>query len=44
MFIKFDDYCKLNKIIIINMFMYLFHLLQPLDVKLYLFLKFAYNC
>ena len=40
---KFNDYCKFNKIIIINMFTHSFHLLQPLDVKLYSFLKPAYN-
>ena len=40
---KFDDYCKFNKIIIVNMLIYSFHLLQLLDVKLYLFLKLVYN-
>ena len=43
-FIKFNEYCKFNNIIIINMFAYSFHLLQLLNVGLYLFLKFAYNC
>ena len=43
-FIKFNEYCKFNNIIIINMFAYSFHLLQLLNVGLYLFLKFTYNC
>ena len=42
-FIKFDNYCKFNKIVIVNMFIYSFHLLQLLDVGLYLFLKFVYD-
>ena len=41
---KFDDYCKFNKIVTVNMPMHSFHLLQPLDVGLYLSLKPAYNC
>ena len=43
-FTKFNEYCKFNNIIIINMFAYLFHLLQSLNITLYLFLKSAYNC
>ena len=43
-FIELNEYCKFNNIIIINIFAYSFHLLQPLNVKLYLFLKFVYNC
>ena len=43
MFVKFNNYCKFNKIVIVNMFVYSFHLLQPLDIKLYLFLKFMYG-
>ena len=42
-FIKFDEYCKFNNIIIINIFAHSFHLLQLLNVGLYLFLKFIYN-
>ena len=41
---KFNEYCKLNNIIIINMSTHSFHLLQPLNVELYLSLKFAYGC
>ena len=44
MFIKFDNYCKFNKIVIVNIFVHSFHLLQLLDIKLYLFLKLMYNC
>ena len=40
---KFNDYCKFNKIVIVNMSIHSFHLLQLLDVGLYLLLKFAYN-
>ena len=43
-FIKFNEYCKFNNIIIINIFAHLFHLLQLLNVGLYLFLKLAYGC
>ena len=43
-FIKFNEYCKFNNIIIINMFAHSFHLLQPLNIGLYLFLKFVYGC
>ena len=43
MSIKFNNYCKFNKIVIINMLMHSFHLLQPLNVKLYSFLKFMYG-
>ena len=42
-FIKFNEYCKFNNNIIINMFAYSFHLLQLLNVGLYLFLKFVYG-
>ena len=42
-FIKFNEYCKFNNIIIINIFAHSFHLLQSLNVKLYSFLKFAYG-
>ena len=41
---EFDGYCKFNNIIIINMLAHSFHLLQLLNVGLYLFLKFAYSC
>ena len=44
MFVEFDDYCKFNKIVIVSMFVHSFHLLQPLDVGLYLFLKLVYGC
>ena len=43
-FAKFNEYCKFNNIIIINIFAPSFHLLQLLNVKLYLFLKFTYGC
>ena len=43
MFIKFDDYCKLNNIIIVSMPAYLSHLLQLLDVGIFSFLKAAYG-
>ena len=43
MSIKFNNYCKFNKIVIVNMLTYSFHLLQLLDVGLYSFLKLAYN-
>ena len=42
-FIKFNNYYKFNKIVIVNISVYSFYLLQLLDVKLYLFLKFAYG-
>ena len=42
-FIEFNKYCKFNKIVIINMFAHSFHLLQPLDIRLYSFLKLAYG-
>ena len=42
-FIKFNEYCKFNNIIIVNIFAHSFHLLQLLNVGLYLFLKFVYN-
>ena len=44
MFIEFDDYYKFNKIVIVSMLAHSFHLLQPLDVRLYLLLKLVYNC
>ena len=43
-FIKFDKYCKFNKIVIVSMFVHSFHLLQLLNIGLYLFLKFVYGC
>ena len=43
-FTKFNEYCKFNNIIFINMFAHSFHLLQSLNVGLYSFLKFAYGC
>ena len=43
MFIKFDDYCKLNNIIIVNMPVYSSHLLQLLGVGIFLFLKVVYG-
>ena len=43
-FTKFNKYCKFNKIIIVNIFAHSFHLLQPLNVGLYSFLKLAYSC
>ena len=42
-FIKFNEYCKFNNIIIINIFAHSSHLLQLLNVGLYIFLKFAYS-
>ena len=42
-FIEFDEYCKFNKIVIVNMFVHSFHLLQLLNVGLYSFLKFVYG-
>ena len=36
-FAKFNEYCKFNNIVIINMFAHSFHLLQLLNVGLYLF-------
>ena len=44
LFVEFDDYCKINYIVIVGMFIYSFHILQPLDVALYLFLKVFYGC
>ena len=43
-FIEFNEYCKFNNIIVINMFVYSFHLLQLLNVELYSFSKFMYGC
>ena len=43
MFPKFDDYCKLNKIVTISILAHSFHLLQPLDVGLYSLLKLVYG-
>ena len=40
---EFNNYCKFNKIVIVSMFTYSFHLLQLLDVGLYSFLKFVYG-
>ena len=42
-FIRFNEYCKFNNIIIINIFIHSSHLLQLLNVGLYLFLKFVYG-
>ena len=41
---KFDEYYKLNNVITINILAHSFHLLQPLNVGLYLPLKFIYGC
>ena len=41
---EFNDYCKFNKIVTINMLAHPSHLLQPLDVELYSPLKPAYDC
>ena len=43
MSVEFDDYCKLNNIIIISMSAHLSHLLQLLDVGIFSFLKAAYG-
>ena len=43
-FAEFNEYCKFNNIITINMLVYSFHLLQLLNLGLYLLLKFVYNC
>ena len=43
MSVKFNDYCKLNNIIIVSMFIYSSHLLQPLDIRIFSFLKTAYS-
>ena len=43
MSIEFDDYCKFNNIITVNMPAYSSHLLQLLDIKIFSFLKAAYN-
>ena len=43
-FIEFNEYYKFNNIIVINMSIHSSHLLQLLNVGLYLFLKFACNC
>ena len=41
--VEFDDYCKFNNIIIINIPAHSSHLLQLLDVGIFLFLKATYN-
>ena len=41
--VEFDDYCKLNNIIIISMSVYSSHLLQPLDIRIFSSLKTAYD-
>ena len=43
MSVEFDDYYKFNNIITVNMSVYLSHLLQSLDVEIFLFLKTAYG-
>ena len=43
MSVKFDNYCKLNNIITINMSAHSSHLLQSLDVEIFLFLKVVYG-
>ena len=43
MSIEFDDYCKFNNIITVNMPAHSSHLLQLLDIKIFSFLKAAYN-
>ena len=40
---EFDKYCKNNNIVIVSMPVYLFHILQPLDVILYSLLKRVYG-
>ena len=40
---EFDEYCKINNIVTVNIPVYLSHLLQPLDVGLYSSLKPAYG-
>ena len=40
---EFDEYCKVNTIITVSIPAHLSHLLQPLDVGLYSFLKPAYG-
>ena len=42
--IEFNEYCKFNNIITINMLAHSFHLLQSLNIELYLLLKLAYGC
>ena len=43
MSVKFDDYCKFNNIITINMPAHSSHLLQSLDVGIFLSLKATYG-
>ena len=43
MSIEFDNYCKLNNIVIVNMPAYSSHLLQLLNIGIFLFLKAVYN-
>ena len=40
---EFDEYCKVNNIVTVSIFIYSFYLLQLLDVGLYSFLKPAYG-
>ena len=43
MSVKFDNYYKLNNIITVSMSAHSSHLLQPLDIKIFLFLKAVYS-
>ena len=43
MSVEFDNYCKFNNIIIVNMPAYSSHLLQLLNVGIFLFLKTVYS-
>ena len=43
MSVKFNNYCKLNNIIIVSMPAHLSHLLQPLNVGIFLSLKTVYG-
>ena len=41
--VEFDDYCKFNNIITVSMSINSSHLLQLLDIGIFLFLKVAYG-
>ena len=43
MSVEFDDYCKLNNIIIVSMSAHLSYLLQPLDIRIFSPLKIVYG-
>ena len=43
MSIEFDNYCKFNNIITVSMPVYLSHLLQSLNIKIFSPLKAAYS-